>query len=127
MGDPYAKELCMKKILLTYWTTDGHARSISERIAARLESKGAAVEAVCLRDEQRSPAGYDAVMVGASIRYGFHHPEVQRYVNRYAWELGSLPNAFFSTRCQVTSALTDCNDSNRPASMDKLFISEPPK
>lgn len=112
MGDPYAKEFCMKRILLTFWTTDGHARSISERIAARLESKGAAVDAVCLRDEQRSPAGYDAVMVGASIRYGFHHPEVQRYVNRYARELGSIPNAFFSINLSARKPAKNTPETN---------------
>lgn len=102
----------MKKILLTFWTTDGHARSISERIAARLESKGAEVHLVCLRDEQPSPAGYDGVIVGASIRYGFHHPEVQRYVTRFAGELASIPNAFFSINLSARKSAKNTPESN---------------
>lgn len=111
--DRCAKESPMKKkILLAFWTTDGHARSISERIASRLESNGAEVRMVCLRDEQPDPGGYDGVIVGASIRYGFHHPKVERYVNRHTKALDAVPNAFFSINLSARKPVKSTPETN---------------
>ena len=39
---------------------------------------------------------YDAVVIGASIRYGKHRPEVARFIEANIPELEGMPSAFFS-------------------------------
>ena len=41
-------------------------------------------------------ARYDAIVVGAAIRYGHHDRELEKEVAKHAAHLAAMPNAFFS-------------------------------
>jgi menaquinone-dependent protoporphyrinogen oxidase len=87
----------MASILLIYSTVDGHTRGIAERMRASWSSAGHQVTLTSLdEDPDPDPAPFDHVVIGASIRYGKHRPNVAEYVNRHAESLQGRPGAFFT-------------------------------
>jgi menaquinone-dependent protoporphyrinogen oxidase len=87
----------MARILLAYSTVDGHTRSICERVRALLEDAGHAVTLASLGGPQRPDAGgFDKVVIGASIRYGKHRPEVFDFIRAHRQALDTRPSAFFT-------------------------------
>lgn len=85
----------MIRVLMLHCGHEGQTRKIMSRIHDRLQGR-AILEMLDLRE--RIPgdiAGYQAVIAGASIRYG-HFPKVmKRFVTKRAEELNRLPTAFF--------------------------------
>jgi len=89
----------MSKILILYSTTDGHTREICRRLRKVIEAQDTQneVKLVSINDGQdREMDKFDKIVVGASIRYGKHRPQVHEFVNKYEKILDSKPNAFFS-------------------------------
>ena len=85
----------MARILLLHSTVHGQSRRICERLQSRLADAGHAAEVAPL-GEGASLAGYDAVVIGASIRHGKHNPAVLEFVRAKLAVLQSMPSAFFS-------------------------------
>jgi menaquinone-dependent protoporphyrinogen oxidase len=88
----------MPELLLIYSTTDGHTRHICERLAEVAQAEGCASTAVlplatCTAADLQAA---QRVVIGASIRYGKHLPEVTRFVQAHQALLDARPNAFFS-------------------------------
>ncbi|ULJ70032.1 menaquinone-dependent protoporphyrinogen IX dehydrogenase [Wielerella bovis] len=86
----------MSKILILYSTTDGHTITICRYIANALP-KHHAISIIPLREanaEQLHQA--DKILIGASIRYGKHQPEVKQFVEQHSALLQAKPAAFFS-------------------------------
>ena len=88
-------------ILLVYSTTDGHTRQICQRLKKRLESVHNAtavrVTSVALGDVCSGDLpSFDKIVVGASIRYGQHRPELLAFLQQNASLLDARPNAFFT-------------------------------
>ena len=89
----------MSKILILYSTTDGHTREICRRLRKVIEAQDTQneVKLVSINDGQdRELDKFDKIVVGASIRYGKHRPQVHEFVKKYKKILDSKPNAFFS-------------------------------
>ncbi len=87
----------MEKWLLVYSTVDGHTQTIISHISKVLEAEGHEVAAKSLdRDPIDDVTPYDRVIVGASIRYGKHRPNVSDWINSHATQLAERPGAFFS-------------------------------
>lgn len=85
------------RLLIIYSTIDGHTREICERIAAIVRANGhqaelAEIASVSAEQLQTS----DRVVIGASIRYGYHRPAVKTFIERHQTMLEARPNAFFS-------------------------------
>jgi len=87
----------MANILVVYSTTDGHTRRICERLEQVARSQGHKV-AITFVDEDPNVdlEPYDKVVIGASIRYGKHSPQVYAFIDRNQQLLESRRNAFFS-------------------------------
>ena len=86
----------MAKILIIYSTTDGHTRSICERLQS-IATDGNDVDLVAMAEQPGIDIGpYDKVVIGASIRYGKHQQEVFDFIERNQAALESKANAFFS-------------------------------
>jgi menaquinone-dependent protoporphyrinogen oxidase len=84
-------------ILIIYSTTDGHTRKICRRLQQVIEQQDHQVKLVSLDDEPHvDMADFDKVVIGASIRYGKHKPEVYDFILRNNQILDGKPNAFFS-------------------------------
>jgi len=86
----------MASILIIYSTTDGHTRSICERLQRRI-AVDHDVTLVAMADNAGIDIGpFDKIVIGASIRYGKHQQEVFDFIARNRESLESKSNAFFS-------------------------------
>ncbi len=87
----------MREIALFYSTVDGHTRHICQRLRELVEKRGHRVMLASL-DEPQRPAleKFDVVVIGASIRYGKHRPNVAQFMNANRALLEAKPSAFFS-------------------------------
>jgi menaquinone-dependent protoporphyrinogen oxidase len=87
----------MQKVLLVYSTVDGHTRTIVAHMARVLESEGLSVTQHSVDDGNVDDLeSYDCTIIGASIRYGKHRPNVTEWINARARSLAAKPGAFFS-------------------------------
>jgi len=87
----------MANILITYSTTDGHTRSICERLQQVVEEQEHTVVVSWMSDDPNIDLQpFDKVIIGASIRYGKHQPQVFDFIKRNQTTLESVPSAFFS-------------------------------
>ena len=87
----------MARILIVYSSTDGHTREICDRLRRVIEQQAHQVTLVPVAevaDADLEPC--DKIVVGASIRYGRHRPEVVEFIERNAQVLNRKPSAFFS-------------------------------
>ena len=103
----------MARVLVLYSTTDGHTRTISSRIAATIGQSGHEVDLRPLRDNPEIDLGpYDTVVLGASIRYGKHQPEVFEFIERNLDALTQKNNAFFTVNIVARKPLKNRPDTN---------------
>ncbi len=87
----------MSGILLAYSTTDGHTGRICERLRQVIEQQGHSAKVVLLAQaDALDLSAFDAIVIGASIRYGKHQPEVGQFIARHQSLLDSRANAFFT-------------------------------
>jgi len=87
----------MANVLIAYSTTDGHTKKICERIRRVIEGQAHKVTLAFINDEldiELDP--FDTIVIGASIRYGKHRPQVYEFIRKNQLVLDSKPNAFFS-------------------------------
>jgi len=85
------------RIIFVYSTVDGHTRTISERlrdVAVRAGHDAQLAELTPQSTIDLEP--YDRIVIGASIRYGKHRPEVGRFIDRNLALLQRKSSAFFS-------------------------------
>ena len=124
----------MSRILFLYSTVDGHTLKICRRLQQVVEKAG---HQVMLADLQ-NPRGielesFDTVVVGASIRYAKHQPEVPRQpptgVEGRA-EAGHLHPAQqrFEAKCRGHGPhLVDLAEKRRGVSVGESEIGQPPQ
>jgi len=87
----------MANILIAYSTTDGHTKKICERMKRVIEERAHKVTLAFIDDEPDIELGpFDTVVIGASIRYGKHRPQVYEFIRKSKPALDSKPSAFFS-------------------------------
>ncbi|NMH66773.1 menaquinone-dependent protoporphyrinogen IX dehydrogenase [Shewanella salipaludis] len=87
----------MTNTLILYSTVDGQTLAICRHLQQVLEKNGARVTLASLAQADNLVlAEFDKVLIGASIRYGKHRPELYAFVNRHKALLDSKPNGFFS-------------------------------
>lgn len=103
----------MSRILLACSTVDGHTRTICQRIARQLDAEGHAVTLRAMEEVGAADvAGHDKVVVGASIRYGKHRPDVLAFANDHAALLATRPSAFFSVNIVARKPLKNRAETN---------------
>lgn len=87
----------MTRTLIIYSTIDGQTLSICQQLQRINQDAGADVTLVPLEQAKAlNLAYYDKILIGASIRYGKHRPELYDYVNRHRATLNAKTNAFFT-------------------------------
>jgi menaquinone-dependent protoporphyrinogen oxidase len=82
--------------LLLYSTNYGLSKKICERIQAGLRDKGQQADVLPLVGSGVDPARFDAIVIGASIKHGKHHPSVLEFIRRHKALLDAKPAALFS-------------------------------
>jgi len=89
--------LLMAKFLFIVSSVDGHTVDISERLAEVVRSHGHEASLVTLTENTGIDLSEaDRVVIGASIRYGKHRPEVSRFITENQELLEAKDGAFFS-------------------------------
>lgn len=87
----------MVNILIIYSTTDGHTQKICQRLKQVIEQHAHQVKLVSINDAPDADLQlFDKIVIGASIRYGKHRPQVYEFIERNQELLETSPNAFFS-------------------------------
>ena len=86
----------MKKNLIIYSTTDGHTKKICNYISEKLEENFRSKTISLDKSENIDLTKYDLIIVGASIRYGKHKPELYSFIHKNLEQLNSIDSAFFS-------------------------------
>jgi len=87
----------MSKTIILYSTVDGQTLAICQRIKHVLTEQGEQVSVVNLPDASADHlAEVDKIVIGASIRYGKHRPELFRFIEQYKMLLDKKPNSFFT-------------------------------
>jgi menaquinone-dependent protoporphyrinogen oxidase len=87
----------MANILILYSTVDGHTRKICQRLQQVIEQQAHRVKLASVNEAAEADLkSFDKIVIGASIRYGKHRPEVFDFAQRNRLVLDSKPNAFFT-------------------------------
>jgi len=87
----------MADILILFSTTDGHTRRICERLKEVIEPGDHKVVLQPLDDNVKiNLEAFDKIVIGASIRYGKHRPQVYDFIGKNQRTLEARPNAFFT-------------------------------
>lgn len=95
----------MSRTLILYSTTDGQTQRIAEYIAAQLQEAAHDVRIQSLADFRHDDWQTDErLILGASIRYGKHKPEVISFVKQNLARLHAEHAAFFSVSAVARKA-----------------------
>ena len=87
----------MTSVLIIYSTVDGQTRKICQRLQQVIEQEHHRVVLVAVNEaDDAGLKRFDKIVIGASIRYGRHRPEVFDFVERNRTVLDGKPNAFFT-------------------------------
>jgi len=87
----------MARILILYYTTDGHTRKICDRLREVIETQGHEVAVLSVLEEPGVKLDdFDRIVIGASIRYGKHSAQLYDFIHRHADILNARPSTFFS-------------------------------
>lgn len=103
----------MSKILFLYSTIDGHTLKICRRLQQVVEGAGHQATLAALEDHAGIElAAFDKIVVGASIRYGRHRPQVAEFMRAHRRMLEAKPSAFFSVNIVARKPDKNTPDTN---------------
>jgi len=103
----------MSSILFLYSTVDGQTLKICRRLQALAEQAGhRATLADLEQDAGIDLSPFDKVVVGASIRYGKHRPQVAAFMRARRAALEAKPSAFFSVNIVARKPQKSAPDTN---------------
>ena len=95
--------------LIIYSTTDGQTISIAEKIGEVLENS----IVISITDaESLNLNDFETIVIGASIRYGKHKPEVYKFIKDNLEVLDAKKNAFFSVNVVARKPEKNTPDTN---------------
>ena len=95
--------------LIIYSTTDGQTISIAEKIGEVLED----TKVVSIADSKTLNLNdFETIVIGASIRYGKHKPELYKFIKDNLEVLSTKKNAFFSVNVVARKPEKNTPDTN---------------
>ena len=93
----------MDSTLIIYSTTDGQTLDICKRIAKIINTKSISKIASFEDAETLNLSNYKKIIIGASIRYGKHKPELYSFIRENLDPLNKIDSAFFSVNVVAVS------------------------
>ena len=93
------------KVLIVYATKNGFSKRCCKMLEEKL-SANITVESYNVKNTPPSPEGYDAVVVGGSIRMTKLSKELKKYIKTHAQTLSNMPSAAFIC-CGFTNDFDD--------------------
>ena len=86
----------MKQNLIIYSTTDGHTEAICKYIKSLLQKDFNTTLVPLHNLDKLNLNHFDMIIIGASIRYGKHKPELYQFIKENINILNNVKTAFFS-------------------------------
>lgn len=86
----------MKSALIIYSTTDGQTLEICKRILSNLHVDDTSKIVHISKAKEHDLTQFDKIIIGASIRYGKHKPELYKFIEENSSLLENKDSAFFS-------------------------------
>ena len=103
----------MSNILFLYSTVDGHTLKICKRLQQLVEQAGHHVTLAPIEDgPDIALEPFDKIVIGASIRYGKHRPQVAEFMRTQRRLLERKPSAFFSVNIVARKPDKNTPDTN---------------
>ncbi|MDD8060591.1 MULTISPECIES: menaquinone-dependent protoporphyrinogen IX dehydrogenase [Shewanella] len=103
----------MLKTAILYSTVDGQTLAICQRIEQVLRESGEQVTVINLADVKAEQlAAVDKVVIGASIRYGKHRPELFKFAVQHQALLDTKLNSFFTVNVVARKPLKNTPETN---------------
>lgn len=103
----------MLKTAILYSTVDGQTLAICQRIEQVLRESGEQVTVINLTDVTAEQlAAVDKVVIGASIRYGKHRPELFKFAAQHQALLDTKLNSFFTVNVVARKPLKNTPETN---------------
>lgn len=103
----------MSKILITYSTRDGQTLKICQRLQSVIEQQSHEVVLVPIQDIGRvALESFGKIVIGASIHYGHHDPQVLAFISKNQSILENRPSAFFSVNVVARKSEKQTPDTN---------------
>ena len=112
-----------RRVLVVYATKHGSTTKVAETIAGELRATGCEVEVRTVGDAGAT-AGFDAVVVGGPMIFGWHKDAV-KWVKTRRDALGAVPVAYFITAASLTEDGSDAVD-GVPIYKDSWLAKKPP-
>ena len=102
----------MSSSLIIYSSTDGHTKTICERII-NFSRDGNLIKTISLNETAKIDISkFDKIIIGASIRYGKHARELYKFIELNKSILDSKDNAFFSVNVVARKSEKNTPDTN---------------
>ena len=102
----------MARTLLLYSSVYGLSHKICERIADLIAAQGVQPTVLALTDPAVDVSAYDAIVIGASIKHGKHHPTVLPFIRQHQAALTARPGALFSVNLVARKPGKNSPDTN---------------
>ena len=100
------------KLLIIYSTVDGHTKNICEYINKKLKNKKI-ISISSLEDSAKfNLENYDDIVIGASVRYGYHRKNVYEFIRKNKITLDNKKTVFFSLNLTARKAEKNTADTN---------------
>ena len=84
------------KTVIIYSSVDGQTLKICNKLRDVCQQNNQNVELFSINDFNEDVTNYDRLIIGASIRYGFHNKNIIDFINTNKKQLDSIKTAFFS-------------------------------
>ncbi len=111
-----------RRVLVVYATKYGSTPKVAETIAEELRATGCEAE-VRTAGDAGTTAGFDAVVVGGPMIFGWHK-DALKYVKARRDALAAVPVAYFITAASLTDDGSDAVD-GVPISKDSWLVKKP--
>ena len=84
------------KLLILYSTIDGHTKHICEYMSEKLNREKEISIAPIENSDQYNLSNFNEIVLGASVRYGYHRKNVYEFITTNKETLDKKKTAFFS-------------------------------
>ena len=100
------------KLLILYSTIDGHTKNICEYINKKLKNKKNVSISKLEDSEKLNLKNFDEIIIGASVRYGYHRKNVYEFVRKNKTTLNDKKTVFFSLNLTARKPEKNTADTN---------------
>ena len=100
------------KLLILYSTVDGHTKNICEYIKNKLKNKRQINISSLEKYEKTNLIEYDEIIIGASVRYGYHRNNLYEFIQINKSLLEKKKTVFFSLNLTARKPEKNTADTN---------------